>query len=97
MITRKHDRVEILKSAKIKVRKGSGQYTVDAVMPLSAIGLKPKKGLKLRGDIGFISSDPTGKINSARTYWSNKDTNLVSDLPQESWFYPQSWGEFNFE
>jgi hypothetical protein len=44
-----------------------------------------------------ISSDAQGTINIARTCWSNPHTNLVSDLPQESWLYPASWGEFTTE
>jgi hypothetical protein len=53
--------------------------------------------MALRGDVGFISSDADGKINVARTYWANKDTNLVNDLPQEAWLFPHTWGTFRFE
>ena len=51
----------------------------------------------MRGDLGFISSDEAGTINSARTYWANKDTNLVNDLPQEAWLYPATWGLLTFD
>ncbi len=97
VMTKSHDRVEIMTDAKIKLDKTSNSYTVEVAVPLKSIGLKPAKGMKLKSDLGFISSDPTGQINTARTYWSNKDTNLLSDLPQESWFNPQSWGELVFE
>lgn len=53
--------------------------------------------MKLRGDLGFISSDAAGAIDVARTYWTNKDTNLVNDLPQEAWLFPATWGRINFE
>jgi hypothetical protein len=33
----------------------------------------------------------------ARTYWSNKATNLNNDEPSEAWLYPATWGEFKFE
>ena len=33
------------------------RYLVEASLPLAALGLKPAKGMKLRGDLGFISSD----------------------------------------
>jgi hypothetical protein len=51
----------------------------------------------VRGDAGFISSDAQGTSNVARTYWSNKATNLNNDLPSEAWLYPATWGEFKFE
>jgi hypothetical protein len=91
------DNVQIIKDARIKVRTVDGGYTIEAAIPLAAIGLKPVKGLAVRGDVGFISSDTTGKINVARTYWANPNTNLVNDLPQESWLTPSAWGELVFE
>lgn len=91
------DNVQIIKDAQIKVRTIDGGYSVEAAIPLASIGLKPAKGLLVRGDVGFISSDPAGQINVARTYWANPNTNLVNDLPQESWLSPNAWGELVFE
>lgn len=91
------DKVQIIKDATVKVRTIAGGYSVEAAIPLAAIGLKPAKGLKVRGDVGFISSNPAGQINIARTYWANPNTNLVNDLPQESWLTPNAWGELVFE
>ncbi len=69
----------------------------EAAIPLTALALAPTPGLVLRGDAGIISSDAPGLINIARTYWSNKATNLVNDLPSEAWLYPETWGELRFE
>ncbi len=91
------DRVEILTNAAVSVAKIDRGYVVEASLPLSALGLKPVKGLQVRGDFGFIASDASGTINVARTYWTNKDTNLVNDLPQEAWLFPATWGWINFE
>ncbi len=91
------DRVEILTDAQVSVTKSEKAYTVEAAIPLSELGLESLKGLRMVGDFGFISSDSAGTINVARTYWANKDTNLVNDLPQESWFNPFTWGEIIFE
>lgn len=91
------DRVEVLADAAVRIVKTDREYIVEAALPLSALGLKPVKGLQLRGDFGFIASDAAGAINVARTYWANKDTNLVNDLPQESWFTPSAWGSIRFE
>lgn len=95
--TKTFDRVEIIKNAKIKLIKKADLYIVEAAIPLQAIGLKPEKDLKIIGDIGFITSDSNGMINTARVYWSNKQTNLVSDLPMEAWLNPDKWGTFKFE
>jgi hypothetical protein len=92
-----YDRVELMSDAVAAVRKSDNGYVLEASIPLARLGLKPQPGLTLRGDLGFISSDSTGMINAARTYWSNKDTNLVSDLPHEAWMTPSSWGTIVFE
>jgi len=95
--TKVFDRVEAIADANVKVKAEGSRYVVEAALPLKSIGLEPKKGMKIRGDVGFISSDANGMINTARTYWSNKHTNLVNDEPQESWLYPDTWGEIGFE
>ncbi|NQT86996.1 hypothetical protein HQ560_09540 [bacterium] len=91
------DRVERLTQAQVAVKTGMRSYCLEAAIPLKLLGLRPKKGMTLRGDMGFISSDAQGAINVARTYWSNKQTNLVSDLPHEAWLTPARWGEWKFE
>ena len=91
------DRVEKLTDAKIAVTVEPHKYRVEAAVPLTALGLKPAAGLVIRGDAGFISSDAQGTVNVARTYWSNRATNLTNDEPSEAWLYPATWGEFKFE
>jgi hypothetical protein len=96
--TRRFDRVEPLAgaNAEVQVQPGRG-YTVTATLPLAALGLQAKSGLELRGDVGFILSDATGTINSARLYWANQETNLVNDEPQEAWLWPASWGTLRLQ
>jgi hypothetical protein len=91
------DRVEIVREAIVKVKTEGGRYVVEAAIPLKYLRLAPKPGMVLRGDLGFISSDAAGLINTARTYWSNPSVNLVNDLPLEAWLYPETWGELSFE
>jgi sugar lactone lactonase YvrE len=91
------DRVEVLGEARVAVKVDERAYTVEAAIPLAAIGLTPQSGAAVLGDAGFISSDAAGMINTARTYWANSATNLVNDLPLESWLSPASWGAFQFE
>lgn len=95
--SRTFDRVEVLKGAKVKVKVEGSRYRVIASIPLADLGWTPVAGQVLRGDAGIISSDAAGMINVARTYWANKATNLVNDLPTEAWLYPETWGEFIIE
>jgi hypothetical protein len=91
------DRVEIITAAQVAVTTGGGVYTLEAAIPLKSLNLTLKQGIKLRGDVGIISSDATGLINIARNYWAQPPTNLVNDLPIESWLSPQGWGDFAVE
>ena len=91
---KRFDRVEILTGAAVAVTTTPDSYIVELAVPLSALGLKP--GGTIRGDAGIIASDAAGMINTARTYWSNQETNLVNDLPQEAWFAPRAWGTWTF-
>lgn len=95
--TKHFDRVEIVQTAQTAQKVEGNRYTVEVAIPLQAIGLALKPGLTLRGDVGFISSNAAGLIDTARTYWSNKATNLVNDLPLEAWFSPEAWGTLTFE
>ncbi len=95
--TKNFGRVEILTGAQVVVKKQGNLYRIEAALPLKDIGVAPQGGQSVRGDVGFISSDAAGLINTARTYWSNTQTNLVNDEPLEAWLYPQSWGDWKFE
>lgn len=90
------DEVRLLPDVKIAVRKAGKGYHLEAALPLMELGLTPKAGTDIRGDVGFISSDATGTINIARTYWSNQNTNLVNDEPFEALFKPAAWGTFTW-
>jgi hypothetical protein len=91
------DRVEVLAGARVSVKVEGARYRVEAAIPLRALGLSPRPGMTIRGDVGFISSDAQGMVNVARTYWANPNTNLVNDEPLEAWLYPDTWGELNFK
>jgi hypothetical protein len=94
--SRKFDRVEVLKNAHVVINKEKEKYTVEAAIPLAALGLKPEPALEVKGDAGYISSDAAGITNTARTYWSNQNTGLVNDLPGEAALRPGEWGSFQF-
>ena len=64
-------------------------------VPLSLLGLFPKKGMRLRGDLGVLRGESGETV--ARSYWSNKATGIVSDVPSEAQLLPANWGVLLFE
>ena len=88
------DQVKLLTDVTPTVAVRGNGYTVTATLPWAVLGVDPKAELKLRGDAGFILSDPAGTINTARVYWSNKNTGLVMDQPGEAIITPQGFGDF---
>ncbi len=86
------DKVEDV-SSQIEFSGGEGNYEIS--IPLAAIGIKPTAGSKIRGDIGILR----GKDNetTARVYWSNKATGIVSDVPDEAMLNPKLWGTLEFQ
>lgn len=66
-------------------------------MALGNLGLTPKPGIKLCGDVGVTYSDPEGRDTNLRVYWSNKATGLVADEVEELKMQPRLWGELTFE
>ena len=70
----------------------TGNYEVS--IPLDVIGLKPEPGMRIQGDIGVLRGN--GAVTVARTYWSNKATGIVSDVPSEAELMPSFWGRWEF-
>ncbi len=88
------DQVKLLTEVVPDVALRGNGYTLTATVPWSILGVAPKAEMTLRGDVGFILSDPSGTINTARVYWSNPSTNLVNDQPHEAMLQPQAFGVF---
>jgi hypothetical protein len=70
-----------------------GGYEIS--VPLALLGLAPKSGERLGGDIGILRG--SGGETIQRVYWSNKSTAIVSDVPSEAGLTPKMWGIFDFE
>jgi hypothetical protein len=70
--------------------KGNYEYSV----PLSALYLTPAPGMMIKGDIGLLRGDGTQTLS--RTYWNNKGTSIVSDVPSEAELTPGLWGNWLF-
>ncbi|MEZ0296070.1 MAG: hypothetical protein ACAI35_06405 [Candidatus Methylacidiphilales bacterium] len=71
---------------------GKGHFEIS--VSLDTLGLKPQPGTRIRGDIGVLRGAP-GQ-STARVYWSNKATAIVSDVPSEAELLPALWGEWEF-
>ncbi|MGB8356060.1 MAG: hypothetical protein WCD79_19330 [Chthoniobacteraceae bacterium] len=71
---------------------GSGNYEI--AVPLTVLGLDPKPGMSIKGDIGILRGN--GKQTTQRVYWTNKATAIVSDVPSEAELTPALWGTWEF-
>src|SRR5438094_636658 len=67
------DRVDDVSAQVLLAFSASGDYEV--AIPLAVLGIHPKPGLILRGDIGILRG--SGGVTIQRTYWSNKATAIV--------------------
>ena len=72
-------------------KDGLFEYSI----PLAALGLSPKDGLALRGDIGILRGN--GFQTLQRIYWQNKATSTVADVPTEATLTPHLWGNWQFD
>lgn len=81
----------------VSMRKLGGGYVIQAAIPWKLLGLTPRPGMKLRGDFGILGADAAGINTVSRNYWSNKNTNLVNDIPGEGDITPMLWGTWTLE
>jgi hypothetical protein len=86
------DRVVLAPKVKIATSPVNGGYFVEAAIPWKVLGIAPKSGLKLKADVGILFADDGGTTTVSRRYWSNKQTNLVNDIPGEADLVPRRWG-----
>ena len=78
------------------IRRTAAGYTLTASIPLDALGLAALPG-ELRGDIGVIYGDATGRDRDQRLYYYNKATAMISDLTTEATLTPDKWGRVLIE
>ncbi len=91
------DYVGQVPEAKIAVSKRGDGYTVEAAVPLAALGVAPLPGQVVSGDFGVTFGDPAGQRTRLRSYWSNQHTGIVDDAVFELMSEPRNWGELTFE
>jgi hypothetical protein len=80
-------------SEEIRLVQKDGNYEI--AVPLKLLGLKPTKGMELLGDVGILRGREGRTMQ--RSYWSNRNTSIVSDLPSEARLQPSEWGLWKIE
>jgi hypothetical protein len=93
----KMDFVRVIEDARIQVKALKDRYVVEVAVPLKALGLSPKPGLKLSGDFGVTHGDKAGTDTMLRTWWNNQSTGIVSDEVFELKMEPANWGQITFQ
>ena len=91
------DVVKRLDNVKIGVRPAGDGYRVEAAIPLAELGFSPNSGGPWKADFGVIYGDDAGTINLLRSYWANRATGLVNDVPGEMMLQPDFWGTLKME
>jgi hypothetical protein len=86
------DRIERLTDARVAFKRGDGAYEIEAAVPLKTLGVDPAATAPLRGDVGVIYSDATGRDRIKRVYYYNRKTKVVADLTTEATLQPAEWG-----
>lgn len=86
------DEVRRLDEAKVAFSRAGASYVIEASVPLAALGLDPAGTDGLRGDVGVVFSDQTGRNRELRLYHWNRDTAMTADLPTETRLQPANWG-----
>ena len=74
-------------------------YIVEVAVPWAALGITPKSGLTLIGDVGVIYGNQGGTKNAIRYMWSDKspEVSINNDIPSESRLHPNNWGSLTLE
>jgi hypothetical protein len=85
------DRVEDV-SPQVRLAGNAGNYEIS--IPLSVLGLHPKTGERIKGDLGILRGN--GFQTLQRVYWSNKATGITADVPSEAELTPRLWGRWEF-
>jgi hypothetical protein len=74
-------------------------YVVEVAIPWKDLGIEPKPGLALSGDLGVIYGNEGGTKNAIRYLWSDKspEVSINNDIPSEIRIHPNQWGGWMLE
>jgi hypothetical protein len=86
-------RVEKVNDIKSDIKRTKDGYILNVTIPWKALGEKKMPKLETRyGDLGVIFGDQSGTRVMRRTYWHDKGSQEVSDIPSETRVNPSAWG-----
>jgi hypothetical protein len=86
------DQVKRLEGVAMARSGDDDRYTLEAAIPLKAVGLKPRPQTRVKLDWGVLATDRDSTTVLHRSYWSNKATSILSDAPTEAALHPDMWG-----
>ncbi len=74
-------------------------YTVELTIPWQRLGIGPKPGLTLIGDVGIIFGNQGGTRNAVRHLWSDRspEVSINNDIPSEVRIHPNQWGKWTLK
>ncbi len=74
-------------------------YVIEVAVPWAALGVTPKSGLALLGDLGVIYGNEGGNKNAIRYMWSDKspEVSINNDIPSEIRIRPNAWASWILE
>lgn len=94
-VTDVSDRIQLtsttVKDLKMDKAGSISLTTYLAAIPLDLLGMASAPEKPLKFDVGILRGD--GQQTLQRSYWHNKASGLVSDIPSEAELLPQLWGE----
>ena len=81
------------------VQVGKDSYELEVAIPWAELGVTPKAGLGLLGDVGVIYGNEGGNKNAIRYLWSDKspEVSINNDIPSEIRIHPNQWGSWILE
>lgn len=90
------DKVTRLTAARVEVQRATNALTLEASVPLAALGLRPDELKETRGDLGRVFGVPGRVAATRRVYWANQHAPSAGDLAVEAELQPAQWGVFRF-
>jgi hypothetical protein len=90
------DKVSRLGGARVELRREPSSLTLEASVPLAALGLRPEAFKETRGDLGRVVGAPDRPVAVRRVYWANRHAPPAGDLAAEAALQPAQWGVFRF-
>jgi len=74
-------------------------YVVEVAVPWERLGIAPKAGSILLGDVGVIYGNKGGTRNAIRYMWADKspEISINNDIPSEVRLHPNQWGKLILE